>query len=66
VGFSLAASVPQFQGAVPGDFKVVIPWATGDSRFMIVSAPVNNMAGGDDTVGVVEKVGTECPAASPP
>ena len=61
VGASLAAQVPQFAGAVQGDFEVVIPWATPDSRFLVVSAPAAGVVGSQDIAADAQRLGTTCP-----
>ena len=38
IGVALAAHVPLWAGAVPGDFQVVIPWATTQSQFAALTA----------------------------
>jgi hypothetical protein len=37
VGVAFAAHAQRSAGMVPGDFRVVVPWATRDSRFAIIA-----------------------------
>lgn len=61
VGVTLAAQVPQFPGAVPGDFEVVIPWATTGSRFLVVETPADQAEGSESIAAVAERIGVGCP-----